>query len=450
MKAEVSLEISSKPFKDLRHGKRLKEIVRVMSKHPEASIPQANQKASQSQGMYRFLANKSIMTEQIYESYRPSVLQRVNKEKVVLAIQDTTDLNFSGLKKTSGLGFINQSKQQGIKVHNCYAVSSLGEPLGILDQMTWTRKEKSGLKKTRKKRATKEKESQRWLDTLKKAEKGVEESVCLIHVGDREADIFDLFSQERESNSELLIRGEHNRKVKHELDYLIPTLEQSPLKGEKQIQINRNPERPARQATLRVRGMEVTLLVPSNHKQKSQHKPVTINVLLVEEVNPSDGEKPIHWLLITTLPIESFEQAWQCVYWYSLRWLIERFHFTLKSGCRIEQLQLGTADRLKKALAIYSLVACYLMRLTYYSRLHPDGSCEVVLEPQEWKLLRRRFQPKNRSSKPPTMKEAIVWIAQLGGFLARKGDGEPGLKTLWRGVGVLHNLLEGSQLAYKT
>jgi len=274
--------------------------------------------------------------------------------------------------------------------------------------------------------------------------------VCLIHVGDREADIFDLFSQERESNSELLIRGEHNRKVKHELDYLIPTLEQSPLKGEKQIQINRNPERPARQATLRVRGMEVTLLVPSNHKQKSQHKPVTINVLSVEEVNPSDGEKPIHWLLITTLPIESFEQAWQCVYWYSLRWLIERFHFTLKSGCRIEQLQLGTADRLKKALAIYSLVACYLMRLTYYSRLHPDCSCEVVLEPQEWKLLRRRFQPKNRSSKPPTMKEAIVWIAQLGGFLARKGDGEPGLKTLWRGLGVLHNLLEGSQLAYKT
>ena len=150
---------------------------------------------------------------------------------------------------------------------------------------------------------------------------------------------------------------------------------------------------------------------------------------------------------MTTLPIETFEQVWQAVQWYSYRWLIERFHFTLKSGCRIEELQLRSKDRLLKALATYSIVAWRLMSLTYQARLTPEASCEQVLEPKEWKLLRRKFSPKSRSKKPPTLRQAMVWIAQLGGFLARKGDGDPGLQTLWRGLGKLQFLLEGAQLA---
>jgi hypothetical protein len=378
------------------------------------------------------------------------VLKRVNSQKVVLAIQDTTDLNFSGLKKTEGLGFINQSKQQGIKVHSCLAVSGEGEPLGILHQQTWVRTERKGKKDKRRQKATKEKESQRWLDTLKESEKGVDKSVCVLHIGDREADIYDLFVQPRQDNSELLIRAEHNRKVQHELGYLIPTLEQAPIIAEKTIEIGRNPERAARQATLTVRAMAVTIEVPTHHKQRSRYQPVTLNVLLVEELTPPTEGKPIRWLLLTTLPIDRAEQAWQCVYWYSLRWLIERFHFTLKSGCRIEHLQLETASRLLNALATFSIVACRLMWLTYQARLTPDAPCDSVLQPSEWRLLRRKFTPKNRSSKPPSLRQAMRWIAQLGGFLARSGDGEPGLKTLWRGISVLHHLLEGSQLARKT
>ena len=171
-------------------------------------------------------------------------------------------------------------------------------------------------------------------------------------------------------------------------------------------------------------------------------------MILVEELDPPDEVKqPIRWLLATTLPIETFEQAQQAVQWYSYRWLIERFHFTLKSGCRIEGLQLRSKDRLLKALATYSIVAWRLMSLTYQARLTPEASCEQVLHPKEWKLLRRKFAPKNRSKKPPSLKRAMVWIAQLGGFLARKGDGDPGLKTIWRGLGKLQLLLEGAQLA---
>ena len=391
-----------------------------------------------------------MQASQILASHRASVVQRVNRQAVVLAIQDTTDLDFTGLKQTTGLGFICQTKQQGIKLHSCFAVSGSGEPLGLLHQYTWKRPERTGQREQRRKKPTSEKESQRWLDTLTAAEVGIAASVSLVQVGDREADIYDLFVQPRRAHSELLIRATHNRKVAGEFGYLIPTLEQAPIQGRLTIEIPRNPKRAARQATLTIRGMAVTIAVPRNGQHPSGTPPVTLNALLVEEEAPSDGGEPIRWLLLTTLAIATFEQAGQCVRWYSLRWLIERFHFTLKSGCRIEQLQLETATRLENALATYSIVAWRLMWLTYEARLHPEDSCAVILQAAAWRLLRRKFEPQNRSQKPPTIRQAVRWIAQLGGFLARQGDGEPGLKTLWRGLGVLHHLLEGARLAPKS
>jgi hypothetical protein len=425
-------------------------VLRVLAEHPAESVPQASSSASESQSIYRFWANKRVKPKQILASHRASVVERANQQRVVLAIQDTTDLDFSRLKQTSGLGFINQSLQQGIKVHSCFAVSGKGEPLGVLHQHTWSREQRSGKRGERRKKATSQKESQRWLDGVVAGEVGIDEAVVLVHVGDREADLFDLFVQPRRVNSQLLIRAEHNRKVQHELGYLLPMIEQAPVLGQKTIAVQRNPERPARQAHVTVRGMQATIAVPRHHTQPNQCQPVSLNVLLVEEpTRPSEG-KPIRWLLLTTLAIDTFEQAWQCVNWYSLRWLIERFHYTLKSGCRIEALQLETVQRLLNALATDSIVAWRLMWLTYHARLSPDDSCAEVLQPAEWQLLRRKFEPKNRSKKPPTIRQAVRRIAQLGGFLARKHDGEPGLKTLWRGIGVLHHLLQGAQLAAKS
>lgn len=132
--------------------------------------------------------------------------------------------------------------------------------------------------------------------------------------------------------------------------------------------------------------------MPKDHKQAKQFQPVQLNAILVEEATPPAEGKPIRWLLLTTLPIETFEQAWQGVRWYSLRWLVERYHYTLKSGCRIEQLQLETKERLLKALATYAIVAWRLMHLTYQARLVPDASCEGLLLPAEWRILRRKFE----------------------------------------------------------
>lgn len=392
-----------------------------------------------------------MTSEQILQSHRDGVVARSQGCTVVLAIQDTTDLNYTTHPSTEGLGFLNQTQQQGIKVHSCFAVNEVGQPLGLLHQHTWVRKQRSGKKKERARKPIQAKESNRWIQTLSAAEQGIPETVKIVHMGDREADIFELFAKSRQPNSELLIRAEHNRKVQHELSNLIPTISQAPVVGKTTIELERNPKRSARTAHLSIKAMEVTIEVPQNHPQPHNLKPVVLNALLVEEVEPpDDGTQPIRWMLLTTLPIETFEQAWQCVIWYSYRWRIERFHFTLKSGCRIEALQLRTKERLLKALATYNIVAWRIMWLTYETRLNPDASCEVIFQPDEWRLLRRKFEPKNRSKKPPTIRQALIWIARLGGFLARKGDGDPGLKTLWRGISKFHHLLEGAQLALES
>lgn len=204
--------------------------------------------------------------KQLLASYRARVVERVHQQAVVLAIQDTTDFDFSSLKQTNGLGFICQTNQQGLKVHSRFMVSGRGEPWGLLRQYTWSRIERAGKRGERRKKATGEKESQRWLDTLTAAEQGINESVCIVPVGDREADLYDLFVQPKRSNSHLLICAEPNRKVQHELGYLIPTIEQAPVLGQQTTELERNPKRPARRATLTVRGLQVTIAVPCHHK----------------------------------------------------------------------------------------------------------------------------------------------------------------------------------------
>ena len=163
----------------------------------------------------------------------------------------------------------------------------------------------------------------------------------------------------------------------------------------------------------------------------------------VQEIHPPKGEKPIHWLLLTLLPVETLEQAQQIVTWYTYRWLVERFHYVLKSGCKIEDSQLSQEVRLERLLAVYSLVAWRILRLTYQARITPDDPCTVALTELEWKALYAFTQRTQRPPKqPPTLRQAVRWIAQLGGFLGRKGDGEPGVKVLWRGWTRLQDIVE--------
>lgn len=173
--------------------------------------------------------------------------------------------------------------------------------------------------------------------------------------------------------------------------------------------------------------------------------------VLAEEAHPPPGVPPLCWLLLTTMPVPDFATARQYVQWYSARWLIERYHYVLKSGCRVEALQLETAERLERALATYAVVAWRLLWLTYEARRQPQAPCTVVLDAHEWHALACTIQ---RTPTPPmvapTLAEAVRWIAQLGGFLGRRHDGDPGAKTLWRGLQRLHDIAATWQLAHVT
>ncbi|BAZ03500.1 IS4 family transposase [Calothrix sp. NIES-3974] len=451
MEKWAARELKHLDLGDKRRNKRLIKMVEDLAAQPTSSVPQACGSVAATTAAYDLWSSPYIKPSDISNGHIKSTIERAKEHEIVLAIQDTTNMDVTSHPATEGIGYLDQRKSLGLKVHSTLLSSIKGVPLGVIDQQVWSRNiEDLGIAKTRRKRQTEEKESQRWLEGLERTNKLLPEKIKIITVADSEADIFDLFNQERPENSHLLIRGTHNRKVSHTANYLHEAIRSSPTQGEVEVKVRRNPERPERIAKLTIRYETVEIEVPKNKLGRSLCKPVKLQVILAEEKSPPSEIKPISWLLLTTLEINSLEDAVKCVEWYTYRWLIERYHYTLKSGCRIEELQLETGKRLSMALATYSIVAWRLLWLTYQARDNPEQSCETVLTTVEWQSLcvsvnKNPIPP----DQPPTLREAVRMIARLGGFLGRKGDGEPGVKTIWRGLRRLHDIAVTWKLAHQ-
>jgi hypothetical protein len=363
---------------------------------------------------------------------------------VVLVAQDTTEINLTDHPATQGMGYLGSPDCRGLLLHSLLVISPTGVPLGVLRQFTWTRPiEQLGKRHRRRKTLLKEKESQRWLDGLTATAEGLSQHPHVVLMGDRESDLFDLFAMPRPRNVDLLVRVcREKRRVEHRTQYLDKALQSEPVRGHVQIKIPARPNRQARKAKMAVRWLSLDVHAPCHGPKRPS---VRLNFILIEEIAPPQGEKPVRWLLATTLPVETLEDALKCVQWYAYRWTIERFHFVLKSGCKIEERQLETVEAMERAIPVFSIVAWRLLWLTLQARETPDAPCTMILEEFEWKPLwiavhaRRRPLPAN----PPTLREAVRMIAQLGGFLGRKCDGEPGPQTLWRGLRRLHDLTQG-------
>jgi hypothetical protein len=439
-------ELGGADFGDKRLTKRFVKLVSDLAAKPEASIPQACEDWASTKAAYRFLNHEKITPEAIRSAHRERTVERVKEYKTVLAIQDTTSLNYTMHQATSGLGPIDGNGSNGMHVHSVLAVSSDGIPLGLVHQQVWSRDpEKKREKEEHKKLPIEEKESYRWLQSLDATRKAMDGETHIITVADREADIFELFALPRVSHIDLLIRAVQDRLVhveETEVRKLWESVEALPMTDQLMTtHVEHRPGKPARDVVLAVRWRTVQLLVPTKKKKKYEHASVTFTALLVTEVDPPEGETPLEWLLLTSLSVETFQQAAQCVLWYRFRWLIERYHFVLKSGCHLEKLQLETAERLERALALYCVVAWRLLHLTYLARFTPDTSCEVVFQTHEWHALYAfTYQTNVLPTTPPSLHEATHLVAQLGGFLARKSDGEPGVQTIWRGLRRLDDL----------
>jgi hypothetical protein len=441
----IANELKHVNLNDRRLEKRLKKTAELLEKSPESSIPKACQTIAQTKATYRLLDNIKLSPNHIIDSHRIETIKRVKDHPIILIAQDTTSLNFSTHKKTKGLGPLGTSDSLfGLLMHTAFCLTTQGVPLGILAQKMWAREfDQRGKSTLRKTLPIEAKESYKWLELMGLSLQGLPKDTIAVTVADREADIYEFIRKAIQLKSHLLIRATHDRCVANEQKRLYNQIQSSPVLGECTIQVPRNAKLniKAREANLVVKSFK-TAICPPVRSDKSWPN-LSVSVIYAEEQFPPKGVEPIKWLLITTLDVNNLESAIEKIEWYCHRWKIERFHFVLKSGCEIEELQLETSTRLKNAIALYSVLAWKLTWIIYQSRETPDAPCSVILNESEWKVLYRLVNPKVAlPKKPPTLKEAVILIARLGGFLARKNDGDPGVKVLWQGYHRFYNSLE--------
>lgn len=439
---------------DRRRFARLRQLVAAWAQHAEASLPQALASLAAVKGAYRFCANRAVTPQAILQAARPDCLAKLAAADRVLLIQDTTSLDFTGHAGTTGLGPIGTTRQhtQGLFVHSCLAASTAGVPLGLAAQSMWARDPaQAGSAPQRRQRAGEEKESQRWLTMEAASRAGIPDTVETVTVADAEADIFALFAAPRPSQAQLLIRVAQPHRCLADGQAVGAAAAAAPVWGRYTVALHAHATRPARVAVCTLRVCPVTLRPPRNQPPgRPFREPVRLTALWVAEEQPPVGVAPLGWLLLTTVPVTGFSDAATCVGYYSYRWLIEQYHFLLKTGCQAERLQLQTAARLERAVAVCCLVAVQLLWLTYLQREQPEAPCTVAFAEAEWQALccasSKLPQP---PAQPPSLRTAVRLVAQLGGFLGRRGDGEPGPLTLWRGLTRLRDLTDMWRLLHQ-
>jgi hypothetical protein len=444
----VSEELRGLDLGDVRLDLRLLAMIERLAEQCERSIPRAFGTWAEVKGAYRLRENARVEWQSILAPHRDQVARRAAEHAVVLAIQDTTEINLTSHPSTSGLGYLGASYCRGLLLHTCLAVTPAGLVLGVLDQQIWARpKSALGQSQQRSKLPTAAKESQRWLTGLAACGAALADHPQVVVVGDRESDFYDFFAAPRPAHVELLVRVAHeSRKVEQLGTTIREALAAAPVRGELLVNVPRSGSRQARQARLTVRFLSLACPPPHPRCRNPQLPRVPLQWLLVEESGVVTSGKPIRWLLATTLPVATVEQAVRCVEYYTRRWTIERFHFTLKSGCQVEKRCLESRENSERMIATMSIVAWRVMWLVSASREHPEEPCTLILCEPEWQALHavtHRKKPRPLPAQPPTLREAVRMIAALGGFLGRKGDGEPGLKSVWQGLARLSDITTG-------
>lgn len=433
---------------DSRRVDRAVQLLQAWSAQPEQSIPLASGGAAEVKGAYRFLENDAILPAALIEAHADATAERARSQVEVWVAQDTTALNFTAHPATQGLGPLDSIYTRGLKMHSALVFTPEGVPLGLVHQQVWARDpEAVGQRHRRRQRRTREKESQRWIDTAQHVQRRLPESVLVWLIGDAESDIYALFAAPRRAGMDLLVRAAQDRRVQGgEAERLWAAVEASPVQGLREVEVGRTPKRTPRTALLSLRFCALELLAPRHARGRSQLTPVSVWAIQVREDPAPAGEQAIEWLLLSTRPVQSPADAWQAVQAYARRWLVERFHFVLKNGCKVEELQLESAPRLERALALYAIVSWRLLWLTYAARQEADAPCTVALEEAEWKTLYLRKHHRPPPQTPPTLGEAVRWIAELGGFIGTRKQ-QPGVMTLWRGWRRLEDLTQGFLLA---
>ncbi len=456
---------------DKRVNSSAKKIISKLGAQPGVSIPQAFETHSEVQFCYNFFHNGKITAEKILSPHIKATIERIRSESVVLLPQDTSSLNYTSKPSLKDdLGNISAKNNQGIFLHPLLAITPSRVNLGIVDAKIWAREQRSE-KLTRKEiyaLPIEEKERYRWAESYNVACKVAEEcpNTQVITIADREGDFAELWeviceAKKKEHYAHVIIRGSHdrdlidemNKMTKKELESLTKE-EREKIEEEKKIQKNlilklknaktlgtisfsipATKDRAARTVTQVIKTAKIKF-----KKRIAGSESVEANVVMAVEESPPEGVEPLMWWFLTTLPIDTFEQATLVIEYYLARWEIEIFFKTLKSGCKVEERGL-TGGAIIPFIAVLSVIAWRIMYAMKLGRSCPELSSEILFSSSEWKSV---YKVVNKGSdlpeKPPLLGEFIIMIARLGGYLARKNDPPPGPTVMWRGFNKMHTL----------
>lgn len=423
-------EFKTMDLGDKRLNRRAVLLAERLADKPGASIPGACRGWAETMAAYRLLGNQAAAWEQLMGAHWHASEQRIAQHEVVLCLQDTTELNYNG-QQTKGLGPLSYEAQRGMYLHATYVVTPQREPLGAMDAWMWARQPKDehgqrpGIL-----------ESTRWVESWERMAEQAQRLPQTRHVSvsDREGDLMALMVRAHELGypADYLVRCQHNRCLP-EGDKLWQRVMASAPLGCVRFGIPAGRGRKARVVRQEVRLQRVAL-----------KGGIQVSCLIASEVDAPKGARPVVWRLLTNRPAHSLQEACQLIDWYRARWEIELFFLVLKEGCRVERLQLGTSEKLQTMLALYMVIAWRINRLMRLGRTLPELPADLLFEADEWKaafILNKRRPPEQ----VPQLNIVLRLVAQCGGFLARKSDGEPGAKTIWLGMQEVAAFVRGLQ-----
>jgi len=401
------------------------------------------------------MRNEAVQPEAISAGGFASVAQQAQKCAVLLAVEDTTCISYEHAVAAE-LGVTSSkkdAKRKGFLTHSVLLLDAQSErTLGLIEQQHWCRDAASyGKKHTRKQRAYEDKESHKWERASRHtAERLGSVMARTISVCDRESDVYEYLRYKRQHDQRFVLRAKVDRRVLHSDLKLFEVMERdAPALCCYSVQIPQRGGRKAREAKLLLRSATLELLPPTG--SPVEYCPLTISVVLAEELDAPANAEPLCWVLLTTEDVSGAEEARQIVRYYELRWRIEEYHKAWKSGVGVERQRFQRVENLQRMLVITAFLAVRLLQLRESLAApagEPEATCEIVLSADEWKVLWVSTKPKEPLPQTaPSAHWAFYAIARLGGFTDTKHTGRPGWDTIWHGWFRLQERLEGYQLS---
>lgn len=444
-------------FQDERLGKRFSMVLKQLAEGTAESIPLACQDWANTKAAYRFFANERVSEADILRGHFRATRERFAAVSgPILVLHDTTEFAYM----RENIGLLHRPKHGpsdhwrdthpvcGISMHSSLVITPAGLPLGLSAVKFWTRQAFKGTNALKRKInptriAIGQKESVRWVDNLVDTTALLGEPGRCVHIGDRGADIYELFCAANDVGAHFVIRSAYPRLIDDGTKKTDATMKEVRVKGVHRIMVRDDNGKPS-EAVLELRYRRFLVLAPVA-KQK-EYGPLELTVIYAEERGAPKGRERTNWKLVTDLPVRSPEEAIEKIHWYAVRWKIELFHKILKSGCRVEESRLRTAPRLVNLIATCCVVAWRIFWLTMINRSQPAAAPKVCLTQLELQLLDQLVPDRVTAAPPHTVSHYVIKIARLGGYLARTRDPAPGNIAMWRGLTRLTDIAIGYSL----